>query len=587
MDTKGSTGPIEKIGSKVLEQWKGDIRAGMKYRTVFGKSNDWARNKNMYRGFWGKDIVPVNLVYALGRSLIPQTYFRNPRISVVPKLPGYTPQSSVLERIDNYLITEIGIKNQLKSMILDCYLCGRGPGILGYDTEYGFNPSFMSTEYAQDTSLTSFNKNGELIEYTDEVKPGMPWFLRCNPMDFIVPWGTNRWEEAQWFAFRRMRMLSDIMDDPKYKNKAHLTAPYSHRMEGSENRPELQYRLSEETPEKQWVELWQVHDKKTGRVFGLSLDHDKFLRDEIDYLQTEGLPAVVSGFNEDPDCFWWGSDVRMIEHQQLELNDVRTMARRHRKVGLLKVLYDKGMIGKDALVKLLDGDPKAAVEIDTGAMGDIRKAVALFQSHVPPDLITAAREIREDVREIIGFSRNQMGSFEESSGRRTAHEAEIVRAASMIRVDERRDTMADLLETIIRKMNQLIFEHWTEERVIDIVGPDGARYWIKFTGRQIRGEFAYKINPEEAIPSNQMVKREETKQMLELALKVPGLSSQYLMESYARQFDWIDPKLLFPGEGVGRSPERPMQFNDLQRQMGQGGMGSPMANELAGGGGLM
>lgn len=572
--------PTVRIGSKVLEKWKGDIRAGIKYRNVFGKAKDWSRNKNMYRGYWGKDVVPVNLIYALGRSLIPQIYFRNPRISVVPKLPGYTPHAAVVERIDNYLITEVGIKNQLKSMILDCYLCGRGPGILGYDTEFGFNPSFMSTDYAQDTSLTSFNKEGELIEYTDEVKPGMPWFLRCNPLDFIVPWGTARWEEAQWFAFRRMRPLDDIQEDPKYKNKASLSAPYKHKLEGSENRPELQMRLSEEQPEKEWVELWQIHDKKSGRVFVISLDHDKFLRDDIDYLQTEGLPAVVIGFNEDPDFFWWQSDVRMIEQQQLELNDIRTMSKKHRQVALLKVLYDKGMVSKEAMVKLLDGDPKAAVEIDTGSAGDIRKAVALFQSHIPPDLISAAREVREDVREIIGFSRNQMGSFESPSGRRTAHEVEIVRAASMIRVDERRDVMADVLETVIRKMNQLVFEHWSEERVADIIGPDGVKYWIKFTGRQIRGEFAYKINPEETIPSNQMVRREEDRQLLDAAVKIPGLNTQYLIESYARQFDWLDPKLLFPGQGPGRSPERPMEFTDFMK-LNQGLIApSPMAQGL-------
>ncbi len=575
--------PMLSKGSKILEQWKGDIRAGIKYRNVFGRAKEWARYKNMYRGYWDSETVPVNLVYALGRSLIPQTYFRNPRISVVPRLPGYSPHAAVLERVDNYMIGELGIKNQLKSMILDCYLCGRGPGIIGYDTEFGFNPKFMSTDYAQDTSLTSFNKEGELIEYTDEVKPGMPWFLRCNPMDFIVPWGTARWEDAQWFAFRKMRMLSDIKDDPKYKNKSNLTAPYKHKLEGSENRPELQMRLSEENPEKEWVELWQVHDKKSGRVFVISLDHEKFLRDDIDYLQTEGLPAVCAGFNEDPDFFWWSSDVRMIEKQQLELNDIRTMAKKHRRVALLKVLYDKGMVGKDALVKLLDGDPKAAVEIDAGSSGDIRKAVALFQSHVPPDLIPAAQEVREDVREIIGFSRNQMGSFEAPGGRRTAHEVETVRSASMIRIDERRDTMADTLEVIIRKMNQLVFEHWTEERVVDIVGPDGARLWVKFTGKQIRGEFAYKINPEESIASNQMVRRDEDKQLLELATKIPGLNTQYLVESYARQFDWLDPKLLFPGAGPGRSPERPMMFTDLQR-MSQRGGGTPMSAGLANGG---
>jgi len=46
--------------------------------------------------------------------------------------------------------------------------------------------------------------------------------------------------------------------------------------------------------------------------------------------------------------------------------------------------------------------------------------------------------------------------------------------------------VADILETTIRKKNQLVFEHWGEERVVDIVGPDGARYWVRFTGKQIR-----------------------------------------------------------------------------------------------------
>jgi hypothetical protein len=241
------------------------------------------------------------------------------------------------------------------------------------------------------------------------------------------------------------------------------------------------------------------------------------------------------------------------------------------------------MLNKEALTKLFDGDPKAAVEVDSGSSGDIRKAVQLFQSHVPPDLALAAQEVREDVREIIGFSRNQMGAFEAPGGRRTAHEVETVRAASMIRVDERRDIMADTLSTVVRKMNQLIFEHWGEDRVIDIVGPEGAKYWVRFTGPQIRGEYAYKVNPEESIPSNQMVRREENKNLLEIAMKVPGLNTKYLMESYARQFDWLDPKLLFPGEGPGRSPEKAMQFPDYQRMVGQQVQGGGQMSQQLGG----
>jgi len=557
---------------KRLDYWKTQIRMGVRYRTQYGRSNEWRRYKTMLRGFWGESIVPVNIIHAVARSIIPQVYFRNPRVAVLPMKPGYTMHARVLERVDNYLLRELGIKKQLKSMILDCYTCGRGPGIFGYDTEFGFNPSFSSEEF-EDSSLTTFNKKGERIEYNIDVKPGMPWFLRCNPADFIVPWGTHEWGENQWYGFRKMRPLKDIKEDPKYKNKAKLKAPYKTRLGGSpEGIPGGINQTLEEDWQSEWVELWEIHDLRSGRLMVISLDHNKFLRDDYDYLQIEGLNARVLGFNEDPDYFWWAPDARMIEKQQLELNDVRTMAKMHRRVALLKILYDKGLLKKDELTKLLDADPKAAVGVEVGPQGDIRKVVSLLQSHVPPDFNIAAREIREDVREIVGFSRNQMGSFEAPSGRRTAHEAEIVRAASMIRIDERRDGVADLLSSILRGMNQIIFDNWTAERLIDIVGNDGAKYWIRFTGREIKGEFNYKINPEEAIPTDQRVRQAQAEKFIELSLKIPGLDTKYLLESYASQFDWIDPKLLFPGEGPGRSPEKAMMFNDFMR-MG-GGRGS-------------
>ncbi|KKK77784.1 hypothetical protein LCGC14_2850120, partial [marine sediment metagenome] len=291
-----NVGPTLMIGSKALEGWKRELRAGLRYRRIYGRSKDWKAYRNMYRGFWPKGIVPVNIIYAIGRALIPQVYFRNPRISVVARKPGYTMHARVVEKIDNHIIGEIGLKEELKSMLLDAYLTGVGPGILGYDSEYGFNPSFQSVEYSGDSSLTSFNKKGEKIEYTDNIRPGMPWFVRCNPADFVVPWGTRKWGEARWFAFRKMRMLKDIKEDPTMKNKSTLKATYRSILEGStEGQPNVTVAQHDIDASSEWVELWQIHDKRSGRVFVMTLDHDKFLRDEYDDLQVEDLPGDILG----------------------------------------------------------------------------------------------------------------------------------------------------------------------------------------------------------------------------------------------------------------------------------------------------
>ena len=567
---KDSSNP-PKSKKALVQWWKDEIKAGVRYRTIYGKAKAWQAYKNMYRGFWSPGIVPVNMIYAVGRSVVPQVYFRNPRVGITAKRPGFTAHATVLERIDNYLIKEMGLKDQLKSSILDCYLMGRGPGILGYDSEYGFNPSFTTDSEFADSGLTQFGKKGERIEYTDEVKNGMPWFLRCSPEDFIVPWGTRRFEEARWFAMRKMRPLRDVKESPLYSGKANLTGAFHTKLDGSlEGNTDSKTQNSEHDGENEWVEIFEIHDKRTGQVMAISLDHDKFLRFEKDELQIEGLPALSLGFNEDPDYFWWTPDARLIEVQQSEINDIRTMARKHRRVGLLKMLVDSNM-KKDELAKLLDGDVKAVARVDVGPQGDIRKQVAFLQTHVPPDLISYAREVREDVREVVGFSRNQMGSFEESSGRRTAHEAEIVRAASAIRIDERRDIMADHLEKVMHGVNQIVFKNWGAERIIDIVGDNGVRYWVRFTGEEIKGDFNYNINPEEALPQDSRTRRADAEKFMELAGKVPGIDMAYVVRQWAKSFDWVDPKMLMPAdEGAGRSPEKALLFSDLVGRKGAG-----------------
>lgn len=559
-----------KSSKSICKWWQEEIKSGVRYRTVYGKAKEWVQYKNMYRGFWGAGTVPVNIIYATGRALIPQLYFRNPRVSISAKKPGYTPHAMVLERVDNYLIKETGVKYELKSNILDSYLCGRGPGIVGYDSEYGFNPKFTVDSMMQDSGLTAYSEKGKLIEYTDNIRPGMPWYKRCSPNDFIVPWGCHRLDDARWFAFRKMRTLRDIQEDPKYENVNKLKAPYNTRLEGSKDgNSDDKVQWSEKDTDNEWCELWEVHDKRTKMVYALTLDDPKFLRCEEDHLQFDNLPAKALGFNEDPDYFWWTPDCRLIQVQQAELNDIRTMAKKHRRAGLLKLIVDK-QIAPDELAKLLDEDVKGVVRVDVGAQGDIRRLVTQMQSHVPPDLIPYAQETREDIMQIIGFSRNQEGSFEKPSGRRTATEANIVQQAAMIRIDERRDILADELVSIVKSYNNIIFDQWNDSRVIDIVGQDGSRYWVRFTGREIKGDFNYDINPEEQQPQSQATRRQDGMELLNLASKFPGMDTKYLVQQYARQFDWLDPNMLMPGQGAGRSPENAMQFNDFQKRVGGG-----------------
>ena len=85
-------------GASRLDSWKQAIRMGIRYRQTFGRSRQWETYKQYYRGFFAPGTVPVNIIYSIGRSVIPQVYFRNPRMSVIATKPGYAMHALVVER---------------------------------------------------------------------------------------------------------------------------------------------------------------------------------------------------------------------------------------------------------------------------------------------------------------------------------------------------------------------------------------------------------------------------------------------------------------------------------------------------------
>ena len=143
--------------------------------------------------------------------------------------------------------------------------------------------------------------------------------------------------------------------------------------------------------------------------------------------------------------------------------------------------------------------------------------------------------------------------------------------------------MADLLSKSMRKLNQFIFEHWNDQKIIDVIGPDGMRYWIRYTGKDIKGEFNIRINPEETVPTDRRSRIAEVEKFMQVAMQSPGVDMQYLLESYAEQFDWLDPKRLMPGPEQGRSPEKAMMFSQFKGMGGGTKEVSPFAEALGGG----
>jgi len=525
----------ERNREKFVNLWMEHIRAGKKFRTKYSGSKRWKRYRKMYRGDWVDSIIPVNRVFSFGRSLIPQVYHRDPRVSVTATKPELIAHARVVEAVDNHIIRETMLKGTLKTAILTAYLTGTGPIKLGFDSEFGYLPS-QSVDADSATVTQHSTKEGRLIEYQTGVKPGMPWALPEQPEHVIVPFGYRHGDALPWIAHRILRPLDDIKQDQKYRFTKDLKG--TRRIEfDSEDEGKRIFQPGDNII---FGELFEIRDMRTGQIHIIC--EKELLMSEPDALQIEGIPWEFIIFNEDPEFFFGIPDVSMIEPQQIELNEIRTQARRHRQITLLKFLYLKDAIDPKQLEALLSGEVGPAVGIDGESLA---AAVSILQPHMPPDFAIERGVVSQDMRESMGFSENQLSAYKEGTPP-TATETQAISGSHEARISERKDIVADTLTRIVRKWNQYIFSFWTGERVVQVVGPQGVQQWVKYTGEELRGEYNLRIDPDSGFPVNRQVKMSAAVNLLKMFGGDPTISQPLLKMQVLEQFESI-----FPGISQG------------------------------------
>ena len=421
------------------KEWVQKIKKAAELRERFVKYNGkpWKEvyqdGRKYYRGDWAEDIIPVNRTFSFGRSLIPAVYFRSPRVTVTALRPEYVLNARVVEAVDNYLIQHTKLKKTLKMAALHAYLAGYGPIKLGYDSEFGYIPD--QAVGSDMMTATQFGKSQvRNIEYNENIQPGLPWALPEKPENIIVPFNYQDPDSLPWIANILLRPLEDVKQDQKYKNTKDLQGTKTLHHLSPEKRSPFLHETGEVL-----AELIEVRDLSTGMIYVIC--EDRLLLAVDDALQIAGLPWEFVIFNDDPEYFGGIPDVCIIEPQQLELNEIRTQASRHRKIALLKFLFQKGVMTEEELTKFFSGEVGPGIEVDTDMLSS---AVQLLQPHVPTDLQAEAQVVKGDMRESIGMSENQAGAFTPYHNK-TAAETLQVAGAFEERTNERRDIMADVL----------------------------------------------------------------------------------------------------------------------------------------------
>ena len=582
------------------DQWGDLITQAELYQQKAGNSKAWGEYRDFYRGDFpewvtGMASLPLNITFAQARSAIPKVYFRNPYINVSPRVIGTQANDPIadirarmVEGVDNMLVQEMGLKRTMKSGALSCFLCGKAVWKVGFDSQYGYNPSdsfieFGATQGEEEEDVSQRNKKGDRIEYDSRVKSNMPWVRLIDLDQFLVPYGSKEMEDMAWADHIIVRPTQDLADDTKYTGVKGMSGTHLDRLLRNSNKGAL---LTEMERHLDLTEIHEIRDRKRERLIAIvTKDGNQVVRDVHDPFQIEGLPFVAMHWNEDPEYFWCPSDAKIIEPQQLEINEVNTQAMLHRKIALLKILYDNNILDLDDINNLESSEVGIAVGID-GPVDESK--IRILQPHIPPDLVIWKNQVLSDVRLLLGQAKQEQG--EEGSVRKSSFESQAIHAGSEIRMDEKRDAMADALGEIMRKVNQMIFKFWSVDRVAQVVGIDGARYWVNYNKESIRGEYNLKVDVESMTPHTKALKRKELIQLIQALAQNPRANIDYLLRQLMREFDWLDvmkvlpegnPNVMSANEFTGQ--QQGMMNNPAKLKASAGNTANALQNMVRGG----
>jgi len=469
--------------------------------------------------------------------------------------------AQLLERTDNTLIRQMGMKKQIKKLVQDNFIFGTGIGKLGFGSQYQSTPETLGTTEAP------LVKGKESIEYNINIQPNMPWFMRTYPGNYVVEAGAQDKDSARWDCYIIRRPIQDIKDDKRLKNTTDIQ-PAIYKSELSQSTADsFRYPVD-------MADMYEIRDRKTGKVFIISPSlQEKTLLiqpDEFFNLGIDVTNALV--FNEDDENFWGVPDAQILEPNQLEINEIRTIRMYHRRLSVMKILYKTGTIKKEEVDKLLSSEVGAAVAVD----GDINNAVKYITgNNIPVDLTESELEVMQDVRESLGFSRNEFGEFKPGSHAPTATEASNVKAAGEIRIDERRDMIADMLTKVANDIHPIIFNHWTKDQVVDIVGPAGIPLWVVFRPTMLkRGQYTVNVDPDTSVPETKDLRQAKAQQTYLLLKDNPLIDPTMLTKYLLRELNGVSfDDMMYPG--VGGTPTQPMEMNQVMQLMQQVGSQQP------------
>lgn len=287
--------------------------------------------------------------------------------------------------------------------------------------------------------------------------------------------------------------------------------------------------------------VWEIWDKHHGQTFTVCQGHPAFLIEPKtpDVHIEQFWPFFVLAFNglEDDESLFPPSDVRLIRHQQQEMNLMRQRLREHRDASRPGHVSPSGRMTDKDKGQLANRSAHDVIEIHGLAENDdVRRILQPIPVNpIDPNQYEVA-SLQDDIYKVVGTQEAVMGG---TSGA-TATETSIAESSRLSSIGSNVDDLDDHLTYLAKAASHLVLVEMRAERVTEIAGRGAV--WPQLSAGEVAQDLWLEVRAGSSGRPNKAAEIQNLERLLPFFMQVPGVRPKWLLDQLVERLDdRIDP----------------------------------------------
>lgn len=472
---------------------------------ITSQEDVWKRSYNNWRGILDTTLYPwrsklhVPWSFTVVETIIPKVFARDPKWRAIPESPDFPEDGvQVCNDLLSYQWNRLGMRIKMYDYIKDSLMFSKAYAKTGWKLKMK-NQTFMEPQVDEDGVVTFTERKESGIEYDD------PTVEIVDPYDIYVDPDATSLDDAAYIIHRKTISLEDVKANPNYKNTDKIEDK-----EYADTYLDKQARYNQNIPEqdkhKDLVEILEYWGKDDKLI--VLANRSIVLRDTPNPYAHKQIPFIELDDYRDPHRYYGQSELSVIDPLQREINSIRNQRRDYDNLAL------------NPVVRMVPGvlrNPNTAVM----APGNVWMVSDLQSMDVfeLPQLQGTSSEIEQitadDIQRTVAIDEIGIGLLPANPQRRSATEV----TTSQQSAGQRFGMKIALLEEAVKRIGQQIYaldqQFLDKERIIQIVGKDGAMQWVKLGPEDVRANYYIDIETGSMLPKDEMAQRNEAIQLLQ------------------------------------------------------------------------